>query len=239
MMCFVGNHPFTIFEEPHVKKLIHHLNPAWKPPSRKAISGPLLDAVYANVKKQTDQYISTLPHINIITDESSDINRTRICNISIHSKCGSMHYTSEDIGANRMTAVSAAQWLRNHLITLTNGDLTRLNSVTTDTCNTMFKMWTELRHDDKFKHCLFIPCDSHGIQLLVKDILKIQHFKDILHKAQSIVKAFKKAPLQYARLKQCQIDIYGEPRSLILSVITRWGTQYRLVHSVLNNKEAL
>ena len=114
-----------------------------------------------------------------------------------------MHYTSEDVGAKRMTAVGTAQWLRNHLATLTNGELTRVNSVTTDTYDTMFKMWTELQHDDEFKHCLFIPCNSHGIQLLVKDILMIPRFKNVLHNAQSVVKAFKKSPLQYACLKQC------------------------------------
>lgn len=239
MMCFVGNHPFTIFEEHHAKKLIHLLNPAWKPPSKKAISGPLLDAVYADIEKQIDQCIVALPYLNIITDESTNIKQARICNISIHSERGSILYTSEDKGAKRMTTVGTAEWLRDHLATLTNRDLTRLNSVTTDTCDTMLKMWTELQHDDEFKRCLFIPCNSRGIQLLVKDILMIQRFKDILHPAQSIVKAFKDAPLQYARLKRCQVKVYGEPRSLILSIVTRWGTQYRLVCSVLNNKDAL
>ena len=68
-------------------------------------------------------------------------------------------------------------------------------------------MWAELQHDDEFKYC-----QSHGIQLLVKDILMIQHFKDI--QAQSIIKAFKKAPLQYAHLKQCQSK---STASLVLS----------------------
>ena len=53
------------------------------------------------------------------------------------------------------------------------------------------------------------------------------------------MKAFKNAPLQHIRLKQCQILKYGEKRALCLSVITRWGTQFRLINSLLNNKEAL
>ena len=39
------------------------------------------------------------------------------------------------------------------------------------------------------KHCLFIPCDSHGIKLLIKDLLQTPLFQDTLQKAQKIVKA--------------------------------------------------
>jgi uncharacterized protein (UPF0548 family) len=35
------------------------------------------------------------------------------------------------------------------------------------------------------------------------------------------------------------VDIYHKEQSLILSVMTRWGTQYHLCNSVLKNKDAL
>src|SRR2546430_1292440 len=92
----------------------------------------------------------------------------------------------------------------------------------------------------ELRHILCIPCDSHGVQLLVKDILMdIPQFKIIYEQTQSIAKAFKSSSLQYSRLKAIQIDRYSEPRALCLSVITRWGTQFRLFKSVLRNKEAL
>ena len=34
-------------------------------------------------------------------------------------------------------------------------------------------------------------------------------------------------------------EVYGKEQSLILSVMTRWGTQYHLYNSVLKNKDAL
>ena len=228
-----------MFENPFAKKFLHALNPAYIPPSRKTISGSLLDSAYAFTKTQVEAVIVALPNINIVTDESSNIAGSRICNISVHSPSGSLHYISEDIKAKQMTAAVAAQWLRNHLSTLSNGDFSRINSITTDTCATMFAMWQELERFTEFKHCLFIPCDSHGIQLLIKDLLQLPTFKEVSQKAQVVVKAFRRALLQYARLREFQRQYSKSPQSLVLSVITRWGTQLRLIQSVLNNKDAL
>ena len=114
-----------------------------------------------------------------------------------------------------------------------------INCVTKDTCSTMFSMWEQLESYDDFKHCLFIPCDSHGIQLLIKNILELPSFSSVIKQAQILVKAFRKAHLQYARLRENQLHFYGRHQSLILSVITRWGTQFRLIQSVLRSKDAL
>jgi hypothetical protein len=109
--CYLGNFPFNMYEHPYSKKFVNVLNPAYKAPSRKSISGPLLDSVYSMVETQTDDMIAAMPNINVITDESSNIRGSRICNISVHSSSGSIYYISEDICAKRMDVVSAAQWL--------------------------------------------------------------------------------------------------------------------------------
>src|SRR5205814_3618479 len=93
----------------------------------------------------------------------------------------------EDIQSKQMTAAAAAQWLRNHLVTLMKGDIARINSIITDTCKLMFKMWLKIQKLDEFKHVFFIPCDLHGLQLLVGDLLKIPVFKEVLNKAPTVV----------------------------------------------------
>ncbi len=50
--------------------------------------------------------------------------------------------------------------------------LHRINSVGTDTCNTMRDAWNQMARDPRAKHVFFIPCDSHGLQLLMKDIIE-------------------------------------------------------------------
>lgn len=91
----------------------------------------------------------------------------------------------------------------------------------------------------ELKHIFFIPCDSHGLQLLVKDLLSLPHYQRINEKAQTVVKAFKNAPLQLSHLRIYQRQIYKEERALVLFVITRWGTHAKLASSVYNNKDAL
>src|SRR5579859_7549458 len=104
----------------------------------------------------------------------------------------------------------------------------------------MLKTYEILHSFPDLKHIFCIPCNSHHVQLIVKDILTcIPEFKELLQKAQTIAKAFKNASLQYAHLRQLQVEIYGQKRSLCLSGITCWGTQYHLVESLLKSKDAL
>ena len=171
--------------------------------------------------------------LNIATDESSNINHFRICNVSIQTSIGALHYVSEDVRAIRLNAPGYALWLSQHLSRITNNEISCVNSISTDTCPTMLAMEKVLGQIDEYKHVFFIPCDSHSLQLLIKDIMSIPHLKIILSKAQTIVSAFHKSPLHHALLREEQLDIYKKHYALILSVITHWGTQYRLVNSVL------
>src|SRR5439155_10138143 len=71
MWCFLSNHLFNMFESPSRKKFLQALHPAYKPPSQKTISGPLLDKVYEMTKTRTDEMISNLPNINVITNKAA------------------------------------------------------------------------------------------------------------------------------------------------------------------------
>lgn len=231
--------PLSLFESEALLDFLHKLNPAYKPPTRKTISNTLLTNVYDGIKVDVSTILQDLQHINIVTDESTNVNGSRILNLSINTPRGSFHWISEDIGSRQFSATEIVTWLKSQLQILTNNDLKRVNSIATDTCPIMLKMWKELRQFSELRHCFTIPCDSHGLQLLIKDILKLDSCKTTLQEAQCIVKLFKTSPLQHARLRGFQLETYGKHIALILSVLTRWGTQYGLVTSVLSNKMAL
>jgi len=99
----------------------------------------------------------------------------------------------------------------------------------------MRSTWTGLERTDELSHALFIPCDSHGLQLLIKDILELPQIAPIIAKAQAIVSAFHKAKKQYAILRSYQ----NKPQALLLSVIIQWGMQFMLITSLLRYKGAL
>ena len=96
-VCYVDGLPFSIYESPVMKEALWTLHPAYKPPTRKAIAGPLLDKVYIDVKSKVNSYITSIQSLNVITDESTNINNSRIMNISIHTDIGSFYWLFEDI----------------------------------------------------------------------------------------------------------------------------------------------
>ena len=57
--------------------------------------------------------------------------------------------------------------------------------------------------------------------------------------AGKIITFFHRSPLQFASLREQQIGTYGEERSLLSSVITRWGSQYTMLQSIHRSQEAL
>jgi len=68
---------------------------------------------------------------------------------------------------------------------------------------------------DKFRHC-----DSHGLQLLVKDILQMEYLKDISDST-AFITTFKKSKLQLARLRNEMMEHWGHVRSFITACLTR------------------
>lgn len=143
-LCFEGGLAFAQLQTDAMKEFCFQLNPAFNPPSRKYIAGRLLNLTYASLKAKVNKIIADTPFINVITDGSTNINNTRISNISIHSHTGSFYYLSHDVGTLSMTAVNQANWLLDHLRTVSDGNLDRINSISTDTCPTMFAMWVIL-----------------------------------------------------------------------------------------------
>jgi len=76
---------------------------------------------------------------------------------------------------------------------ITDSNISRVGLVTTDTCSTNEALWEILETDLKTKHIMSIPCDSHGLQLLIKYILLRERIKQHWDEASSLVAAFKKA----------------------------------------------
>jgi hypothetical protein len=84
---------------------------------------------------------------------------------------GSLYLENEHVGGKALNALFFVDWffgkMKHYCL-----DLKRMSSLSTDTCATMQKTWTGLEKHPLLKHLFFVPCDSHGLQLLIKDILE-------------------------------------------------------------------
>ena len=76
------------------------------------------------------------------------------------------------------------------------------------------------------------------MQLVLKDILRLKSIKEVFELAAKAVEYFRHSPKQYVFLRRYQEYHYGKHSSLVGSVITRWGSSYRMVKSLLRTQEA-
>ena len=141
----------------------------YRPPNQFLISGDLLDQQYTEVKGKVDTLLRGQDSLNFVLDESTNISSHRIINLSVViPRYRSIFLANESVGKEDLTASFFTNWF---IQRASEYNLSRISSLTTDTCAIMRNTWTGLEKLDSLLHTLFIPCDSHGLQLLIKDLL--------------------------------------------------------------------
>jgi hypothetical protein len=124
----------------------------------------------------------------------------------VHTReLGAVYIESEAIQGDTLNGEWNADWLHRRILSLSGGDLSRINAISTDTCATQRKALRLLSRRPEYRHVFSLGCDAHGLQLLIGDILNIGWFQQVSKQASSIVSAFSTSPKQLAVLRA-----YGE-----------------------------
>lgn len=173
---FVSARPFSLSEEPAFLDLLSCLSRNYTLPSRTTISESLLPRCYEKMKSTVISELQKIQHINIVVDESTTIRGQRVINLSVSTVNKSYYIMSEDMGDKPLNAQGISEWTlkaTEELLGLLGRtvDWGRVNSLSSDTCNTMKAVFDILEADNRMRNALFIPCDSHSLQLAIKDIL--------------------------------------------------------------------
>jgi hypothetical protein len=98
------------------------------------------------------------------------------------------------------------------------------NSIVIDICAIQHVLWKKLNSISRFQHTFFVPCDSHGLQFLIKNILELSAFFIIFRKVSAIVTYFKFSKKQFTYLREYPIKQFKKLKTFILIRIIRWGT---------------
>ena len=240
---FEDYRPFNDFDKaykPATVRFLNALNPAYRPPDRKTLAGTYLDIKYDEMKRRIKEVVVGKHYLNFSMDESDDITGTRVISLAVHVHgVGAIQLGIKDLGSMSANSRNLAAWAIEHILEFCDGDWSRVNSVVTDTCSTMRATHAEMVKDERFRHVFFVLCDSHGLQLLVKDIASLGRIKELLDQAQRVAVFFKRSRLHLSYLREHQIRHYERIRAFVLSVITRWGSQIGVIVAVLKNEEAL
>jgi hypothetical protein len=213
---FCDGRPLDTFDSKHTRQLFEALNPGFRPPSRYQLTGPLLTAVYEEYKVKVQERFSRTNNLNIIFDASENINGQRVLNIcvNIHNDV-SYYWKTLDTFSTEMTATNYLLLLQPILVEIAGTNFGRINSFSTDSCATMRALRRLVLQDSKLRHCFWILCDSHGLQLLIKDILNLPAFVGIVQQLNTLVTGFKISKLQNVRLREEQERLYKKRHTLI------------------------
>ena len=93
------------------------------------------------------------------------------------------------------------------------------SAVITDTASVMKAAWRRI--EEKYSNVVCLGCNSHIINLLVGDVLKINEIKTVIDNAKMIVNYFKSHVQAAAKLKRIQIENYSKEIALVLPALTR------------------
>jgi Protein of unknown function (DUF 659) len=155
----------------------------------------------------------------------------RLANYSVLTPDGqSFYWKTVNVKDKTMSAENMVEEVVETAKEISKGSLSKFVSLAMDTCPRNLKAFDILSDRFETRHMFMVPCESHGLQLLIKDILeKLSFINSVWKKASLLVNFLRNAPKQYAYLRLQQEQIYGEMKALIAAGFTRWGTQYRLV----------
>lgn len=181
-----GGRPFSLFESRRWRYFFTRIKPGWKPPSRAAITRILPD-FYQELYDEVFKRITSSEWFNIIFDASDNVSGHRIVNISVQLPDGpAFYWKTFDTGDEQHTAENWVKLIWGGMQQLCGGDLSRINSICTDTENTMRSVHGLLGRFPELSHINFSLCDSHGLQLLIKDILLLPFFEDLCNNVSTL-----------------------------------------------------
>ncbi|CAB5095217.1 unnamed protein product [Rhizophagus irregularis] len=230
---FSAGVPFAFVENPLVIQFFKCLQPSFKLPNRRKLAGDLLNDVYDEVKLQTDEQISKAKTLCMVSDGWSNINRESVQNFIICTP-KPVFFNATFSGEESHTG----EWISNEIIQQMEAiGVQKFSAVITDTASVMKSAWRRI--EEKYSNVVCLGCNSHVINLLIGDILKIDEIKTIVENSKMIVKYFKSHVQAAAKLKRIQGENYNKEIALVLPILTRWGSHLSCFQSLQKSKTAL
>jgi hypothetical protein len=131
-----------------------------------------------------------------------------------------------------------AKWIADEIIKqMEIIDINKFSAVITDTASVMKAAWRII--EERYPSIVCLGCNSHIMNLLIGDILKIDQIKSVVENAKKLVNYFKGHVQAAAKLKRIQKENYSKEIALVLPALTRWGTHLDCFQSLQNSKTAL
>lgn len=194
-----------------MRDLIHALSPTYQIRHRHRIADDLLDEAYTRVREEVLKELRRTEFLNLTVDETTNIQSQRVIVMTTTTPTKSWFIYLNDMEDRTLDAAAISSWILNSLHCLLlqldkTVDWKRINSISTDTCSVIKSVWEKLGDTPELRHCFMIPCGSHGLQLIMKDIVdpkgsNIPRAGKVFRSALELPVFFHHSPLEYARIQ--------------------------------------
>lgn len=230
---FAAGVPFSFLENNYVIQFFQQLRPAFKLPNRRKLADELLDDVFDGVKAEFNEQILQAKSLTMVSDGWSNINRESVQNFVV---CTPKPLFFDAIYSGEES--HTAKWVADEIIKqMEIININKFSAVITDTASVMKAAWKII--EERHPNIVCLGCNSHVMNLLISDILKIDQIKSVVENAKKLVNYFKAHVQATAKLKRIQKENYTKEIALVLPALTRWGTHLACFQSLQKSKTAL
>lgn len=210
------------------------------PPNAKKIAGPLLDECYDDLwqtikARDPDGKLVSKFGAAYVSDGWDSVDKRPLINSAfISNNDGGTYWRSVDTTGKTKDAAYLASLMIQDIYAY---GCYNVILVISDTCNSMRASWALVQ--DEFPWILILPCQTHVISLLMRDIAKDAEVKTLIKSEALIVNWFSNHQKPLAILREKVMAAYGKTKELMRSSATRFGSNTLVGKRLLEVKGAL
>ncbi|XP_059589231.1 uncharacterized protein LOC132252436 [Alligator mississippiensis] len=225
----------SITKNAYCQEAFKLLRPSYYLPSTHYVSKPLLESEYEHVMQFVQGKISEALCLAVVTDGWTNVRGERIINFVITTS-QPVFYRSIETGENRHTAEHIGSKVCEALQKIGSG---KVFALLTENASNMKAAWEIIM--DKYPHITAIGYASHGINLLLNDIMRLDTLQKIYRRAKKVIKHVKATHIVATVFEKKQEEKNAKNKIVTLKLCskTRWGEVMISCESLLKNEEAL
>lgn len=195
------NVSFATCDSVYLKRFLHELRPAYSPPSRKKIAGPLLDKVHQKIQNQNQNLIQKMDNEAVLLIDgwqNSSANRHNIVTMMATANDEKVFLESYDISESNETSVNLCHIVNEAVDLALQRYNTKIYAVVSDNAPNMTCLGGLL---ERYAGLMYTTCNSHTANLLAKDIVAVRKYTTLMAKVMVVQKDFRKSGLESILIK--------------------------------------
>ncbi|KAF2882508.1 hypothetical protein ILUMI_23669 [Ignelater luminosus] len=236
MAIYATGSSLNMTENTYWINFFKRIRPSLQLPSRHNLSSTLSQNVYNNVQLQVQNSLANAYVVGIQCDGWSNIRNDSIINFIVTTP-QPVFYKTVSTEEHRHTGQYVAEQIE---AVFTDIGINKVIACCTDNAANMKKAWDLLREKYADKPISFYGCAAHTLNLLVKDITKLNTTDILINSAKAIIKVIKSKSVLNSAFFNLQRE-KQEPRKCVLKlpVATRWASIVLSFESLLKIKNIL